>query len=115
MPSRTFGLGCAWRRRFPRKLLGETLNVAARCIFNLDELHYQYPEKSCLPARPPRRICAASRTVQLQIEHELDLINDLKYEHYFLTVADIVAFAWSPHILCQGRGVGCEQRRREAT
>ena len=42
--------------------------------------------------------------VQLQIEHKLDLIKDLKYEHYFLTVADIVAFARSGHILCQGRG-----------
>jgi error-prone DNA polymerase len=42
--------------------------------------------------------------VQSQIEHELELIGDLKYEHYFLTVADIVAFARSRHILCQGRG-----------
>jgi error-prone DNA polymerase len=42
--------------------------------------------------------------VQSQIEHELELIKDLRYEHYFLTVADIVAFARSRHILCQGRG-----------
>ena len=42
--------------------------------------------------------------VQLQIEHELELIRELKYEHYFLTVADIVRFAQSQHILCQGRG-----------
>jgi error-prone DNA polymerase len=42
--------------------------------------------------------------VQSQIEHELALIGDLQYEHYFLTVADIVAFARSRHILCQGRG-----------
>ena len=42
--------------------------------------------------------------VQTQIEYELELIRDLGYEHYFLTVADIVAFARSRHILCQGRG-----------
>ncbi|MDH3210706.1 MAG: error-prone DNA polymerase, partial [Burkholderiaceae bacterium] len=42
--------------------------------------------------------------VQLQIEHELQLINELGYEKYFLTVYDIVRFARSKHILCQGRG-----------
>jgi error-prone DNA polymerase len=42
--------------------------------------------------------------VQHQIEHELSLICELKYEQYFLTVYDIVAFARSRHILCQGRG-----------
>ncbi|MBX9793759.1 MAG: error-prone DNA polymerase, partial [Burkholderiaceae bacterium] len=45
-----------------------------------------------------------SAKVQAQIEHELELISDLRYEHYFLTVYDIVAFARSRHILCQGRG-----------
>jgi error-prone DNA polymerase len=43
-------------------------------------------------------------TVQLQVEHELDLIAELKYEMYFLTVYDIVRFARERHILCQGRG-----------
>lgn len=42
--------------------------------------------------------------VQQQIEHELNLIAELKYEPYFLTVYDIVRFARSQHILCQGRG-----------
>jgi len=42
--------------------------------------------------------------VEAQIEHELTLITELHYEHYFLTVFDIVAFARSRHILCQGRG-----------
>ena len=99
-------------------LLAETLNVASRCVFSLDELRYQYPEE-VVPAgatstshlrqityegagrRWPQGVPAK---VQLQIEHELELIKDLKYEHYFLTVADIVAFARSRHILCQGRG-----------
>ena len=42
--------------------------------------------------------------VEAQIEHELQLIGEMRYEHYFLTVYDIVAFARSRHILCQGRG-----------
>ena len=103
---------------YPADLLAETLNVASRCVFNLDELRYQYPDE-VVPAgetstsylrrityegagrRWPRGMPAK---VQSQIEHELELIRDLKYEHYFLTVADIVAFARSRHILCQGRG-----------
>ncbi len=103
---------------FPADLLAETLNVAARCSFSLDELKYQYPDEVV-----PRGHTAASflrqvtyegagrrwpegisPTVQAQIEHELELICELRYEHYFLTVYDIVAFARSRHILCQGRG-----------
>ncbi len=38
------------------------------------------------------------------IEHELDLIEQLDFARYFLTVHDIVAFARSKGILCQGRG-----------
>lgn len=103
---------------YPADLLAETLNVAARCDFSLEELRYQYPEEVVPPGETPasylRRITyeGAGRRwpkgmpakVQLQIEHELALIADLKYEFYFLTVADIVTFARSRHILCQGRG-----------
>ena len=103
---------------YPADLLAETLRVAARCDFSLDELKYQYPDevvpKGETPASYLRRITyegagrrwpdGVSAKVQTQIEHELELISDLKYEHYFLTVYDIVAFARSRHILCQGRG-----------
>ena len=103
---------------YPSDLLAETLNVAARCVFSLDELRYQYSDevipKGQTAASYLRQITyeGAGRRwpkgmpakVQSQIEHELELIGDLKYEHYFLTVADIVAFARSRHILCQGRG-----------
>ncbi|MBV7542676.1 error-prone DNA polymerase [Acidovorax sp. sic0104] len=103
---------------FPAELLAETLKVAARCSFSLDELKYQYPDE-VVPAghtaashlrqvtyegagrRWPAGIPAK---VQGQIEQELSLICELHYEHYFLTVYDIVAFARSRHILCQGRG-----------
>ena len=103
---------------FPAELLAETLQVAARCSFSLDELKYQYPDEVVPPGhtaasylrqmtyegagrRWPRGIPAP---VQSLIEHELALICELRYEHYFLTVYDIVAFARSRHILCQGRG-----------
>jgi error-prone DNA polymerase len=99
-------------------LLAETLKVAARCSFSLEELSYQYPDEVVPDGETPagylRRITyeGAGRRwpdgipakVQTQIEHELVLIAELKYEHYFLTVADIVMFARSRHILCQGRG-----------
>jgi len=99
-------------------LLAETLKVAARCSFSLEELRYQYPDEVVPQGETPagylRRITyeGAGRRwpdgipakVQMQIEHELVLIAELKYEHYFLTVADIVMFARSRHILCQGRG-----------
>lgn len=103
---------------YPADLMAETLNVASRCVFSLEELRYQYPDevvpKGETPSSHLRRItyegagrrwpCGIPAKVQTQIEHELDLVKDLKYEHYFLTVADIVAFARSRHILCQGRG-----------
>ena len=100
------------------ELLQATLTVASRCSFSLDELRYQYPVETVLPGltrsetlrrftydgmsqRYPQGI---PDTVQLQVEHELDLIAELKYEMYFLTVYDIVRFARERHILCQGRG-----------
>jgi error-prone DNA polymerase len=103
---------------YPPGLMEETLRVAERCDFSLDELRYQYPSEVVPEGETPqshlRRLTyeGAGRRwsrgmpakVQEQIEHELALIADLKYEHYFLTVADIVTFARSQQILCQGRG-----------
>jgi error-prone DNA polymerase len=105
-------------QRFDDDLLAETLNIAARCTFALDELRYQYPDEVVPKCQTPssylRRLAyeGAGRRwpqgvpakVQAQIEHELALIAELAYEHYFLTVADIVRFAQSQGILCQGRG-----------
>lgn len=105
-------------QRFDDDLLAETLNIAARCTFSLDELRYQYPDEVVPEGETPssylRRLAyeGAGRRwpqgipakVQAQIEHELELIADLGYEHYFLTVADVVRYAQSQGILCQGRG-----------
>ena len=103
---------------YPPELLANTLLVAARCTFSLDELRYQYPLETVLPGQTPAQTLreftysgAAQRfpqgvapAVRQQVEHELALITEMNYEMYFLTVHDIVAFARSRHILCQGRG-----------
>ncbi|HET7204113.1 MAG TPA: PHP domain-containing protein, partial [Steroidobacteraceae bacterium] len=102
----------------PPELLQATLDIAACCTFSLDELRYEYPREIVpvghTPAswlrelteegirhRWPRGVPEATRQA---IEHELDLIAELAYEPYFLTVHDIVRFARSRRILCQGRG-----------
>ena len=95
-----------------------TLEVAGRCQFSLDELKYEYPEELCPRGETPlawltQLTWAGSREryphvlpdkVRRLIEHELTLIADLHYEAYFLTVWDLVRFARSRGILCQGRG-----------
>jgi error-prone DNA polymerase len=103
---------------YPPALLANTLTVAARCTFSLDALRYQYPLETVLPGQSAAQTLrqftlqgAAQRypqgmteVVRQQIEHELALITEMRYEMYFLTVHDLVAFARSRHILCQGRG-----------
>ncbi len=98
--------------------LAHTLEIASRCKFSLDSLRYHYPLEAVLPGQTPAQTLrqytqegAAVRypggvptSVQTQVEHELALIAELKYEMYFLTVHDIVRFARSQGILCQGRG-----------
>lgn len=105
-------------RLYPPELLAETLAVAARCTFSLDELRYEYPEEvvphGLTPAAYLRQEVEAGLTVRYpdgvpekaraQVEYELGLIARLQYEAYFLTVYDIVRFARSREILCQGRG-----------
>jgi len=103
---------------YPEHTLSETLNILERCSFSLDELRYEYPDE-LVPAgftheaylRQETYIGAHRRfpsgiptSVQEQLEHELQLIRELEFEAYFLTVYDIVRFARSQHILCQGRG-----------
>ena len=103
---------------YPEYTLGETITILSRCQFSLDELRYEYPDELVPEGLTPtaylrqetyigahRRFPSGiPHDVQAQIEHELELIADLKYEPYFLTVYDIVRFARSENILCQGRG-----------
>ncbi|MBN8213913.1 MAG: error-prone DNA polymerase [Xanthomonadales bacterium] len=103
---------------YPVDLLTETLRVAERCRFTLDQLRYTYPHELVPEGHTPtswlrtltedgirwRWPDGASQRARDLIEHELALIAELQYESYFLTVHDIVRFARSRGILCQGRG-----------
>src|SRR5574340_728487 len=103
---------------YPPRLLEATLEIAARCRFSLDELCYEYPEELVPPGETAishlRKLTEAGLLrrfpngtpdkVRGQIEYELALVEELRYEPYFLTVHDIVRFARSRGILWQGRG-----------
>jgi len=103
---------------YPMQALQNASDVAALCTFDLAELDYQYPREvvpanlsSCEYLRQLTLEGARWRwpeghteAIQQQLEHELSLIKDMQYESYFLTVHDIVRFARSKGILCQGRG-----------
>ncbi len=103
---------------YPAEAMAETMAIAAECSFSLDSLRYEYPDELVPEGHTPssylreqtwmgaqRRFPAGvPASVQQQIEHELMLIAEMAYEPYFLTVYDIVSFARSRHILCQGRG-----------
>jgi len=105
-------------RLYLPSLLVETVKIAARCQFSLDELRYEYPEEiipagetpaSWLRAETERGLRrrypkAVPENVRERIEYELALIAEMTYEAYFLTVYDIVCFAREQKILCQGRG-----------
>ena len=103
---------------YPADLLAESVRIADSIHFSLDELCYEYPDELVpngetagtylrklteegmqrrWPDGTPAKVIAL-------VEHELKLIAELEYESYFLTVQDIVAFARSKNILCQGRG-----------
>ena len=104
-------------RRYP-DAVARTVEIAAACAFSLDELRYEYPDEITTEGRTAQQelahltaLGAAERypegvpaKVQAAIDHELPLIEQLGYAPYFLTVHDIVRFARSRDILCQGRG-----------
>jgi error-prone DNA polymerase len=106
------------KRRYPGELLRESLAILERIDFSLDELHYEYPHELVPEGQTPASYLrlltergrewrwpeGASAKVLGLIEHELALIATLRYEAYFLTVHDIVCYARSEGILCQGRG-----------
>ena len=103
---------------YPRHLLEETVRLADFCHFSLDELRYEYPRELVPEGYTPhgwlrelteqgirrRWPGGAAAKVRNIIEHELMLIKELRYEHYFLTVHDLVDYARGQGILCQGRG-----------
>ena len=107
------------RQRYPQPWLDNAARLAQRCQFSLKQLRYRYPSELVPPSYNSARDYLAAlvkqgasqrwpagvpKHVQKLIDKELALIADLNYEPYFLTVQDVVAFARSQGILCQGRG-----------
>lgn len=103
---------------YSAQLLAETLRIADRCEFSMQELRYQYPKELVPKTRTPiehlrhlveegkqqRWPQGAPAQVEELLAKELRLIEEVHYEYYFLTVQDLVRFARSRNILCQGRG-----------
>ena len=106
------------RHIYPADMLEETVRIADTIDFSLDELCYTYPKEIVPKGETPATYLRTLTEEGMQrrwpqgvpdkviriVEHELALIADLEYEPYFLTVYDIVTFARSQDILCQGRG-----------
>jgi error-prone DNA polymerase len=98
--------------------IAETMRFADRITFSLDQLKYQYPDEPVPPGKTAQQHLEdltwegvekyfageIDGGLRATLRKELDLIAELKYAHYFLTVHDIVRYARSQHILCQGRG-----------
>jgi len=103
---------------YPPGLLAESVRIAETIDFSLGELVYEYPDELVPDGETPASYLrylteqgmwrrwpgGAPEKVAALVEYELKLIAELEYEPYFLTVHDIVAFARSKNILCQGRG-----------
>ena len=103
---------------YPTAWLDETLDLAERCRFDMGQLSYRYPRELApaplTPARHLRQLTLAGMrkrygervpdAVQALVARELKLIEEMGVEAFFLTVHDIVRFARSRGILCQGRG-----------
>ncbi|MBR1158326.1 error-prone DNA polymerase [Bradyrhizobium elkanii] len=98
--------------------IAETMRFAARISFSLDQLKYQYPDEPVPPGKTAQQHLEdltwagvdkyfggeIDEKLRTTLNKELALIAELKYAHYFLTVHDIVHYARSQNILCQGRG-----------
>ena len=106
-------------RDFP-DAIAETMRFAGKIDFSLDQLKYQYPDEPVPPGKTAQGhledltwagvdkyfggVENIDAKLRATLHKELALIAELKYAHYFLTVHDIVHYARSQNILCQGRG-----------
>jgi error-prone DNA polymerase len=98
--------------------IAETMRFAGHIDFSLDQLKYQYPDEPVPPGKTAQQHLedltwagaqqcfpdGIDDVLRVTLRKELDLVAELKYAHYFLTVHDIVCYARSQNILCQGRG-----------
>lgn len=104
-------------RQYP-DAIHRTREIADACAFSLGSLKYEYPEELTTEGRTPQQELTyqawkgaerrygeqVPEKVKTAIEYELAFIERMNYASYFLTVYDIVRFAVSQDILCQGRG-----------
>jgi error-prone DNA polymerase len=104
-------------RLYP-KAIHRSLEIAEACQFSLDELKYEYPEEITTEGRTPQQEVEylawegakeifgepIPKKIVEAIKYELKFVEEMNYAAYFLTVYDIVRFARSRDILCQGRG-----------
>ncbi|MGY3648217.1 DNA polymerase III alpha subunit [Bradyrhizobium sp. LM4.3] len=111
-------------RDFP-EAIAETMRFADKITFSLDQLKYQYPDEPVPPGKSAQGHLEdmtwagvdkyfdgeIDDKLRATLKKELALIAELKYAHYFLTVHDIVHYARSQNILCQGRGSAAGIRR----
>jgi error-prone DNA polymerase len=95
-----------------------TVEIANQIEFRLDQLKYEYPTEWAPDGMTPieylkRLVWSGAKQrypggvpekIISMLRHELQIVEDLHYEPYFLTVWDLVRFARSKNILCQGRG-----------
>jgi error-prone DNA polymerase len=104
-------------RHYP-EAIQRTTEIAEACQFSLGELRYEYPEEVTTEGRTPQQEVEylalkgakglfgepVPNEIAEAIKYELTFIEEMNYAAYFLTVYDIVRFARSRDILCQGRG-----------
>ncbi|ULU23621.1 error-prone DNA polymerase [Dyella terrae] len=103
---------------YSAELMAESVRIAECCHFVMTDINYRYPAELVPEGETPttwlrhlteeglkwRWPQGEPKKVRDQVEYELKLVEKLEYESYFLTVHEIVAFARSKDILCQGRG-----------
>lgn len=106
------------KKLFKKEELLLTNEIADKCTFELSELKYEYPSelipKNFTPIKYLRDLVnkgikkqfaqGISKEHQSIIEKELDLIEEMGYEHFFITIYDIIQYAQKKEILYQGRG-----------
>jgi len=98
--------------------IARSLEITEQCTFSLTELRYRYPAEQMpfgmttatwldrLVRRGARDRFGASvpEDLKKRIARELELIHELDYDGYFLTMYEIVRFCRDEGIICQGRG-----------
>ncbi|NVK25034.1 MAG: error-prone DNA polymerase [Gammaproteobacteria bacterium] len=106
------------KKLFTADEISNTADLAKNCHFNLAELKYEYPSELIPKHHNPTTFLKSlveqgkklrfpnglSKQLNATIDKELNLIEEMQYEHFFITIYDIVQFAKSKNILYQGRG-----------